>query len=95
MTTLRSGGLGLLAPSSLALLSFLRPLLRTIRYSIHGIPITNFLANATAPTINAPPPAPSHWIALPAHLTQAFSNWDTSTISWLVRFETSRCGLVG
>jgi hypothetical protein len=56
----RSGGLGLLAPSSQALLSFIRPLARTIRYSIHGIPITNFLTNATPPTPNAPPPAPSH-----------------------------------
>jgi hypothetical protein len=82
----RSGGLGLLAPSSLALLSFIRPLVRTIRYCIHGIPITNFLTNATPPTPDATPPAPSQWIPLPAHLTQTFSNWDTSTISWLIRF---------
>jgi hypothetical protein len=76
----------LLAPSSLALLSFIRPLVRTIRYCIHGIPITNFLTNATPPTPDAPPPAPSQWIPLPTHLTQTFSNWDTSTISWLIRF---------
>jgi hypothetical protein len=78
--------MGLLSPSCLALLSFIRPLVRTIRYSIHGIPITDFLANASPPSPDAPPPDPSHWIALPAHLTQTFRNWDTSTISWLIRF---------
>ncbi len=82
----RNGGLGFLAPSSLALLSFLRPLFRTITYSITGIPILDFAQHAAPRPPNAPPPDPSQWIPLPPHLTQAFSNWETSTIPWLARF---------
>jgi hypothetical protein len=82
----RNGGLGFIAPSSLALLSFLRPLFRTIKFSITGIPILDFAQHAAPRPPNAPPPAPSQWVTLPPHLTQAFSHWKTSTIPWLTRF---------
>jgi hypothetical protein len=83
----RSGGLGFLALSSLALLSFLRPLLRTIKDSITVITILDFASHAAPQPPNAPPPDPFHWIIPPPHLTLVFSNWETSTtIPWLTRF---------
>ena len=81
---IRLGGLNFHDPTAQALPSFLRPILRTLRYASIGIPVKDFAILARNPTTRESEAV--SWINLPPYLRTIFTNWQSSAVTFLQRF---------